>query len=246
MIYAKMKEININCDVGEGVNNEAQLMPFIQNCSIACGGHTGNEESMKNVVELALKYNVKIGAHPSYPDRENFGRKSMKIESNKLIESIQSQVKSLEKVVLECKGKLHHIKPHGALYNDIAKNKLLAQQFLKAILPYKSRVNLFVPYNSEIEKCALNNGFSIIYEAFADRNYNDDLSLVSRTDKEAVIFNSEAILRRVLEILNAEKVVAISGEKIAIKAETFCVHSDTKSAVEIVKKIANSRIIFED
>jgi len=241
-----MNDIKINCDVGEGANNEAYLMSFIQYCNIACGGHAGNEELMKEIVQLALKFNVKIGAHPSYPDKENFGRKTLKISNNELMNSIQFQIKSLEKVVLECNGTLNHIKPHGALYNDIAKNKLLAQQFLNAISHYKSSVSLFVPYDSEIEKCAKNRGFSIVYEAFADRNYNADLSLVSRDEKDAVISTSEAVIKHVLEMLNTNKVTTISGKKVAIKASTFCVHSDTEFAVEIVKKLACFETGFSD
>ncbi|MDP2089752.1 MAG: 5-oxoprolinase subunit PxpA [Flavobacteriaceae bacterium] len=232
-----MKQLDINCDVGEGVNNESQLMPFIQSCNIACGGHAGDEKLMNFVVDLAIKHQLKIGAHPSYPDKENFGRKSIIIEPNKLKISIQSQINSLKKIIEEKGSTLHHIKPHGALYNDIAKNKALALQFLNIILPYKKEVKLFVPFNSEIEESALKEGFSIIYEAFADRNYNDDLSLVSRDEKDAVITNSDAIISRVFEMLNDECVTTVTGKKIAIKATTFCVHSDTKNAVDIVRML---------
>jgi len=182
-----MNRLNINCDVGEGVNNEMTLMPYIQSCNIACGGHAGNKKLMEKVVKLALKHEVNIGAHPSYPDIENFGRKTMIIDPSELAKTIQKQINLLNKIVIEQGGSLSHIKPHGALYNDVSKNKDLALHFLNAILPYKNSVKLFVPFNSEIEICALENGFSIVYEAFADRNYNDDLSLVARNEKEAVI-----------------------------------------------------------
>ncbi len=232
-----MKDLDINCDVGEGVNNEILLMPFIQSCNIACGGHAGDERMMKKVVELAIENKVKIGAHPSYPDKSNFGRKSMLMDSGEFIGSIQNQIKKLYNIVLEAKAELHHIKPHGALYNDIAKDQQLAELFLTAIFPFKNRIKLFVPYNSEIEKLALKQGFQIIYEAFADRNYNDDLSLVSRDKKGAVITDFNDVLKHVFEMLNNEKVTTISGEKVRIKAATFCVHSDTENVVEIVKKI---------
>ncbi|WP_457619272.1 5-oxoprolinase subunit PxpA [Lutibacter sp.] len=233
-----MKKLEINCDVGEGIHNEDLLMPYIQSCNIACKGHAGNMKIMNFVVELAIKYNVKIGAHPSYPDKENFGRKTMIIEENKLRNSIQNQINSLLKVTKEKGVTLHHIKPHGALYNDIAKNNKLALQFLESILPYKKTVKLYVPYNSVIAKKAKEKGFVIIYEAFADRNYNDDLSLVSRKNKEALITNKQAIFKHVLEMLTEEKVTTISGNKKKIKATTFCVHSDTKNAVEIVKYLS--------
>jgi len=230
-----MNKININCDVGEGINNEADLMPYINSCNIACGGHAGNVESMNLVVELAIKNNVKIGAHPSYPDKENFGRKTMVIESNTLKISIQNQVNSLLEVLSKNGAKLNHIKPHGALYNDIAKNKELAIVFLDAILPFKNSIKLYVPFNSEIEKNAIKEGFLVVYEAFADRNYNNDLSLVSRQNNNAIISNPAIIFKHVSEMLDTNKVTTILGEKVPIKASTFCVHSDTNNAVQIVK-----------
>ncbi|WP_456422786.1 5-oxoprolinase subunit PxpA [Lutibacter sp.] len=233
-----MKELEINCDVGEGIHNEDLLMPYIQSCNIACKGHAGDIKTMNSVVELAIKYNVKIGAHPSYPDKENFGRKTLIIDKNKLKNSIQNQINSLLKIIEEKGATLHHIKPHGALYNDIAKNNELALQFLESILPYKKTVKLYVPYNSVIAKKAKEKGFAIIYEAFADRNYTDDLRLVSRKNKGALITNKQAIFKHVLEMLIEGKVTTISGNKIAIKASTFCVHSDTKNAVEIVKYLS--------
>lgn len=232
-----MNRLNINCDVGEGVNNEMTLMPYIQSCNIACGGHAGNKKLMEKVVKLALKHEVNIGAHPSYPDIENFGRKTMIIDPSELAKTIQKQINLLNKIVIEQGGSLSHIKPHGALYNDVSKNKDLALHFLNAILPYKNSVKLFVPFNSEIEICALENGFSIVYEAFADRNYNDDLSLVARNEKEAVITDVEIIEVRILEMINTERVTTISGKKVFIKASTFCVHSDTENAIEIVRKL---------
>lgn len=232
-----MKQININCDVGEGINNESNLMPYIQSCNIACGGHAGNKKTMNFVVDLAIKYQINIGAHPSYPDKENFGRKTLMIKPSKFILSIRNQIATLHKIIKEKGSILNHIKPHGALYNDIAINNELSLIFLEAILPYKKDVKLYVPYNSVIEKNAIEKGFSIIYEAFADRNYNDDLSLVSRQDESAIITNSKLIFEHVYNILNAEQVTTITGTKKTLKATTFCVHSDTKNAVEIVKTI---------
>jgi len=234
-----MKKIDINCDVGEGVNNEDKLMPYIQSCNIACGGHAGSKKVMQNIVSLAIKHNVKIGAHPSYPDAENFGRKKMVLAPDELKKSIQDQINLLLKIVKEQGAALYHIKPHGALYNDIAKSDDLSAEFLDVIMPYKNKVKLYVPYNSAIETNALKKGFSIIYEAFADRNYNDDLSLVSRQEKEALITNPEEILQHISEMVDTQKVTTVSGKKVPIKAATFCVHSDTENAIEIVKALYN-------
>jgi UPF0271 protein len=232
-----MRNIEINCDVGEGFDNEAELFPYIQSCNIACGGHTGDQSSMQNVVELAIKNNIKIGAHPSYPDKINFGRKTLVMKERSLQDSIRHQVNSLHQIVLNNGGVLHHIKPHGALYNDIAKNNELAIHFLNAIKPFKAVVKLYVPYNSAIAANAKKFGFKIIYEAFADRNYNDDLSLLTRKGKNALLTDPAKILQHVLYMLNNGKVNTISGNKIPIKVQTFCVHSDTKNAVEIVRKL---------
>lgn len=238
-----MGKIDVNCDVGEGLNNEDALMQYIQSCNIACGSHAGDEKQMQNIVSLAIEYKVKIGAHPSYPDEENFGRKTMIMESEEFKKSIQNQINLLLKIVKEQGASLHHIKPHGALYNDLAKSDDLSVEFLNAVMPYKNMVKLYVPYNSAIEKNALKKGFSIIYEAFADRNYNDDLSLVSRQEKEALITNPNLILQNVIEMVNTRKVTTVSGKKVPIKAATFCVHSDTKNAVEIVRVLNRYNIL---
>ncbi len=232
-----MKIIDINCDMGEGLNNEAELMPYIQSCNIACGGHAGDESSMIKVVALAIKNKVKIGAHPSYPDTLNFGRKTVIMEPSELKKSIEVQISNLQRIIKEQEGHLNHIKPHGALYNDLAKKKDLALHFLEAIKPFKKEVKLYVPYNSIIEKYAKEQGFTIEYEAFADRNYNENLRLVSRQEKNAVITNPEIILEHMLEMLNNGKVKTITGKKVAIKATTFCVHSDTVNAIDIVKML---------
>ena len=230
-----MKEIDINCDVGEGIDNEGFIMPFIQSCSIACGGHSGDSDSMNKVVQLALKHQVKIGAHPSYPDKINFGRKSMLMGRDEMIKSIRSQIDNLMQIIENQGASLNHIKPHGALYNDIAKSVRLARLFLEAVLPYKQKGILYVPYNSAIEREALIQGFPILYEAFADRAYEDDLSLVSRDKKDALITSTEEVYRQVSEMFYSNKVRSVSSRTLNIKADTYCVHSDTLNAVEIVK-----------
>jgi len=230
-----MHEIDINCDVGEGIGNEHKLMPFIQTCNIACGGHAGSELLMNEIVTLAMKYKVKIGAHPSYPDFENFGRTSMNLSSKDLALTILNQINTLQRVVVNCGGRLNHIKAHGALYNDLMINEHLATAFLKIIEVYKKDVKLFVPYRSVIARFALRDGFNIVYEAFADRNYNNDLSLVSRNDKNAVITDPKMILEHILEIKNNGSITSISGKHIPILAETFCLHSDTENVVESIK-----------
>lgn len=230
--------IDINCDVGEGAGNEGQLFPLISSCNIACGGHTGDASSMERVVRMAKKFKVKVGAHPSYPDKDNFGRASMDIPSEALIQSIRQQIADLISVLKKENIPLHHIKAHGALYNEIAKNAALAELFLKSINDYKKDVLLYVPYFSEIEKKAVAKGFSIAYEAFADRNYNGNRSLVSRSDPQALIKSPIAVLKHIVQMVKHQKVRTLNNEKVKILADTFCIHSDTPLAYEIVSYLS--------
>lgn len=227
-------QIDINCDLGEGVGNEAELLPLISSCNIACGGHAGDEITMREVMELAKFNDVKIGAHPSYPDRANFGRKTLNISTKELQKSIQEQLDIFSMTLREMQLPLHHIKPHGALYNDIAKDVHLAKVFLEAISSYKELCFLYVPFSSVVSQEALKEGFKIKYEAFADRNYNSDLSLVSRKESNALIESPEKVLEHLLNMVTNGTVVSSTKEKITIKAETFCIHGDTPTALEIL------------
>lgn len=232
-----MRTIDINCDVGEGVGNEKELFPMISSCNIACGGHAGSKETIRWCLELAKEFNVKVGAHPSYPDKENFGRVSMSISDADLIKSIQAQMQLFESVRSKLNTPLHHIKPHGALYNDIAKNEQLSQAFLKSIEAFKDEVYLYVPFNSVVEKVAEKNGYKVLIEAFADRNYNNDLNLVSRKEDNALISNEEEVLKHVLRMAKVNVVKTIKNEDIAMNADTYCIHGDTPSALQILMYI---------
>lgn len=228
-----MEQIDINCDVGEGMGNEARLMPLISSCNVSCGAHAGSEDEIRRTIQLAIAHDVKIGAHPSYPDRENFGRKVLDIPKNELQKSLRQQLESFIAIVKEEGGELHHIKPHGALYNQIAIDANLASIFLEVLEPYKT-YPVYVPFNSEIEKKALKRGFKIIYEAFADRNYTSNLKLVPRKNSNAIITSPEEVLNHVLRMALNNEVLSIEGELKGIKAKTFCVHGDTDSALEIL------------
>lgn len=231
--------IDINCDVGEGVENEADLFPLISSCNIACGGHAGGPESIKDIIALSSSYPLKLGAHPSYPDRANFGRISVQISRSNLISSIRKQLAVITNILDEKGVKLHHIKAHGALYNDIASNAELAATFLEAIDLFDKSPILYVPYKSEIEKLALSKGFNVAYEAFGDRNYKEDLSLVSRSENNALIKTPEAVLQHVLSIIKDEKVKTTTGKLVDIRADTICIHGDTPNAVKIIKYLSN-------
>lgn len=229
-----MNTIAINCDVGEGVSNEHLLMPYISSCNIACGGHYGDVKTMDNTIEIAIENNVLIGAHPSFPDKENFGRKILKMTPEALQKSIESQL-LLFKSRLDLVGaKMNHIKPHGALYNLITVDVATAKIFLKAIDKYAKSVFLYVPYNSVIARLAIEKNIRVVYEVFADRNYNSDLSLVSRNQENALITDAVAIFKHVVHMYQHQEVIAISGEKKPIIADTFCVHGDQEKALSIL------------
>tara|TARA_R110002126_G_scaffold77796_3_gene193959 strand:- start:22635 stop:23366 length:732 start_codon:yes stop_codon:yes gene_type:complete len=227
-------KIDINCDVGEGIENEHLLMPYISSCNIACGGHFGDKISMDKTIALAIKHNVKIGAHPSFPDKANFGRKLMQISGDDLRNSIQNQLAVFLERLAVFDAKLHHIKPHGALYNAIAKDENLAVLFIQITKKYLKDVFLYVPHQSKIEEIALKNDIKIKYEAFADRNYNDDLTLISRNNPNALLVDEKEVLNHVLFMVKYQKVKTMSGVIKELKSETFCVHSDTKNALDIV------------
>jgi UPF0271 protein len=227
--------IDINADVGEGVGNEAQLMPLISSCNIACGGHAGDLQSMTTVVKLAKLQNVKIGAHPSFPDKLNFGRAIVKLSDVDLFNSLKFQIKSLQTVISDEGVKLNHIKPHGALYNLAAKDEVISKVIIDVIKGLSLPIKLYAPYHSVVSNLAIQENIEVVFEAFADRNYNDDLSLVSRKNNNAILHKKEAILKHVLGIIKQEKITSINGVEVSINASTICVHGDTENAFEILE-----------
>jgi len=233
--------IDINVDVGEGVGNEPQLLPHVSSCNIACGGHAGDNETMQTVVKLAKQHRVKIGAHPSFPDKENFGRVVMDMSCAALYTSLKDQVEDLLSILRKAHVSLHHVKLHGALYNLAAKDKKAALIIIELMKSFVEPVKLYVPYQSVIANLAIENNIPIVYEAFADRNYNEDLSLVSRKDTNALISKKEDVFEHVLRMIKSQNVKAINGVEVPVKASTFCVHGDTKNALEILDYL-NSKL----
>lgn len=229
-----MKKIHINCDLGEGGEHDKELMPLISACNIACGGHAGNLESMHHTVDLAMEHNVEIGAHPSYPDKENFGRQSLQMEPKELHRSLEAQILSLKQITEAEGAVLTHVKPHGALYNDAQKDERIAQIIIDVLLEFDDPLALYAPENSVIAKLA-EGKIKLVFEAFADRNYRPDGSLVSRKETGAVITKKEEVLEHLLLMFEDRKISCQNGEKIDTHAHTFCLHSDTPNSVEILQ-----------
>lgn len=231
------KAIDINVDMGEGIGNEAEIMPFISSCNIACGGHAGDKTSMETVVRLAKTHRVKIGAHPSFPDRANFGRVHIDMSCAALFTSLKKQIKALQTILFKEHRVLHHVKPHGALYNVAAVNIKVAHVIVEVMKSLVLPVKLYVPYQSVIADIATKNGIGIVYEAFADRNYNEDLTLVSRQEKDALISDVDAMFNHVFNMVSKQRVKTISGKEINIMANTFCIHGDNPNAVVLIKNL---------
>lgn len=223
--------VHINCDLGEGGSFDAELMPFISACNIACGGHAGDADSVEETIDLAIKNNVQIGAHPSYPDKENFGRESLNIDKIELKEALKKQVLLVKSIVEEKGEELHHVKPHGALYNDIVKDANKAEIVIETVREIDSSLILFVPPNSAVQKLAKGKVRTWI-EGFADRAYNADLSLVSRKIRGAVLTTKEEIYKRVFALIAKQQIITIDNQVLQADFDTICLHSDTQNAVE--------------
>jgi UPF0271 protein len=235
--------IDLNCDLGEGLNNEHLLMPLISSCNIACGGHAGSVEIIDRVITLAIQHQVKIGAHPSFPDRENFGRVVLAISDDELLRSLVEQMTLFKQRAALQQAKVHHVKPHGALYNLIAVDQEKALLMVNAIQQVFDEVKLYVPYDSVIEQVAKEHEIDIVYEAFADRNYNEDLTLVSRKESNAILTDADKVLEHVQRMVKSSSVKTISGKEKHIKAETFCVHGDHENTVEILYRLQSLRCV---
>ncbi len=231
--------IDINADVGEGIGNEKELMPYISSCNIACGGHTGDFDTMRKVVELAIKHHLKIGAHPSFPDTKNFGRQVMEMSCVALYTSIREQIQKLVDVLNDLHKPLHHVKPHGALYNLAAVDEKTANVIIEVMKTSMSQTKLYVPYDSVISHLALKNNIPIVYEVFADRNYNDDLTLVSRSESNAIINDADVMFEHLSTMFFKGKVKTVSNNYKTIKAETFCIHGDNPKSVTLLKTLLN-------
>ena len=230
-------KIDINADIGEGSVNDKSLFPLISSCNIACGGHIGDNESINSSIKLAINHDVKIGAHPSFPDKLNFGRKLIKISSRDLEKSLTSQINLVIKIARNYNKRIHHIKPHGALYNLAFSDFKTCEIIINCIkkLPYK--VSLFSQYKSLLSSLAKENGIKIYNEVFIDREYNDDLSLVSRENKNAITYDLNKINRKILNVFKKKKISSINKVKMNIKADTYCIHGDNPKALIIMKSL---------
>lgn len=213
--------MTLNCDLGEGIGNDAALMPYIDEANIACGFHAGDAFTMRETVALCIRHGVKIGAHPSYLDRENFGRKEIELSPEEIYLLVKKQIEILNQIVKTAGGELNHVKPHGALYNTSAKNEVVAKAIAKAVKDVNGDLILFGLKGSLSIEVALAIGLKTAEEAFADRRYESDGSLTPRSQPGACFTEIQDVLDQV--------------EK--IKADTWCIHGDGPHAVDFAKAL---------
>ena len=224
--------IDLNCDMGEGAGNDEALMPLISSANIACGYHAGDEAIIRQCIRLAIRHGVRIGAHPSFADRENFGRKEFQLPHEEIYSLIREQLTVMRTIVEEEGSNLRHVKPHGALYNMAARDPLLAATIASAIKQFDEQLILYGLSGSHLIWEAQRLGLRTMSEVFADRAYNDDGSLVSRSEPGALIESTERSIHQVQEMMTRNRVTTITGKTIPITAETVCLHGDGSHALE--------------
>lgn len=232
-------KIDINSDLGEGAGNDEAVMKFISSANIACGYHAGDDNSMMKTILLAIENNLAIGAHPGYADKENFGRVTQNLTSEEVKTLVSVQIKLLKFKVEEKGGKLQHVKPHGALYNQAAKNREIAKSIVEAIYEIDPTLIFVGLANSVMIDEANKIGLASVSEVFADRAYTNNGHLVQRTQAGAVIHDAELCKKRVLRMITHSVVKSIDGIEIPIQADSVCIHGDNPPALELAKSIHN-------
>ncbi len=237
LIIITMHYIDLNCDMGEGLDNDSAIMPFISSANIACGYHAGNHDTMLRTATLALENNVAIGAHPGFADKEHFGRTEQQLSDHALYELITTQLYAMQLVCKSLDTTMRHVKAHGALYNMAAKSPAMARVIVKAVKDVDSRLCFFGLSNSWLITAAREAGLKTASEVFADRTYQDDGSLTPRTQPNALIEKEEQVIAQVLQMVADQKVTTVNGHTIPMTAETICIHGDGAHAVEFARTI---------
>lgn len=237
-----MKTVDINCDLGESYGiyrmpwDEA-VLPLITSANIACGFHAGDPPTMRSTVEKAMEHQIAIGAHPGLPDMQGFGRRRMDITPQEAYDMVVYQIGALDAFVRSYGGCMHHVKPHGALYNMAAENRLLAEAIAQAIYNVRPELYLYGLAGSELIQAADRIGLRSVSEVFADRTYGAEGKLTPRSQAGAVIQQPEQALAQVLRMVNEGIVVSTEGIRVPLKAETICIHGDGEYALSFAREI---------
>ena len=240
-------EININCDLGESsklhsTENDPLLLEIVNSANIACGYHAGDKPTMEQTIKISKKNAVSIGAHPSFNDRENFGRKRINLPSNEITKLIIDQINILFEIANKFRMKVTHVKPHGALNNMACEDYDLAKVISESIIKANKDLIFLVPTGSQMEKAGKKLGMKIAAEIFADRNYEDNGNLVSRSKDNAMITDPEIAKKHVIKMVENQALNCYSGKQIPCEIDSVCVHGDGKSAVNTAKQIKEGLI----
>jgi UPF0271 protein len=232
--------MKLNADVGEGAGHDRDLFQWIDMANIACGYHAGGPDEMVEAVDLALSYGVAVGAHPGYPDRENFGRNSMDFSPEQIASLIVEQVGSLNEICQRAGAKIHYVKPHGALYHDMMTRIEVYEAILHATSCLIDDLALMIMARKDDEgdrRLAAGHGVPLLFEAFADRGYRANGSLLDRGERGAVYTDTRQMVEQVVELGAYGSITSHCGSKIMINADTVCVHGDNKASVNAAKEI---------
>lgn len=232
-----MTTIDLNADLGEGDAFDLELLGIVSSCNIACGGHAGDEQSMIETVRAAIAHNVAVGAHPSYPDREGFGRRSGYAAGEALLASLCEQIEALRRIADVAGTEVMHVKPHGALYNDAAADKELAEIVAEAIQHTAKTACLVGPPGSELQQAASRHDLPFVGEAFVDRAYTPEGRLVARSESGAVHDDINTITTQAVGLAMNGRVTARNGDIIEVAADTLCIHGDTHNAREVAQAV---------
>lgn len=231
------RSIDLNCDLGEGFGSDKAILPYVTSVNIACGGHAGNEATMRETVRLAMEHDVTIGAHPGLPDPAGFGRREMQVTPQEVYDLVLDQALALAAIVRASGAAVCHLKPHGALYNMAAKNAAIAQAIAAATHKFDPACILFGLAGSELIKAGERAGLMTASEAFADRTYQADGSLTPRQSPDALLHDPAAAADRVLKMVLQGTVTSQQGTEIPLRADTLCIHGDSPGAAEMARAI---------
>lgn len=229
--------IDLNADLGEGGARDAQLLALVSSANISCGAHAGDEADIREALRLAIKHGVRIGAHPSYPDRENMGRTAMTMSADALQQSMLSQLDYLQSLALESSATLQFVKPHGALYNIAARDFSLATQVATAVKLFDDSLVLMGLAGSQLLAAGREAGLQVCAEAFVDRTYQTDGSLLPRSHADALIKDTALAVQQALDIITEQRVRTHDGNVIEVVADSLCIHGDTPQALSFAKAL---------
>ena len=229
--------VDLNADLGEGAPDDAELLALVSSANIACGWHAGDARLMQRTVTTALARGVAIGAHPSYPDRDNFGRSEMQLSADDVRADLIYQIGALDALVKAQGGQLQHVKPHGALYNQAARDPALADAIANAVLDVNPSLAVYGLAGGELLRAAERAGLRAVAEVFADRGYRADGSLVPRSQPGALIHDTDEAVARTLRMVREGVVQAVTGETVPLQAQTICLHGDGPHALAFARAL---------